>query len=239
MTTRTNAEAIADWSAMPDATLASFDPEGDFARRTMLNPEIFRLLGDVRGRRILDAGCGQGYLCRLLADRGADIVGVEPARGPYRYAVARERERRQGVRYHQADLARPPRLGEPFDAVVANVVFEAIPDWLPAMRACVQALRPGGLLVFSLEHPCFEDAARSWREHGCVRVHEYLHEYERPGPHGIDFHRPLSVYLNAVIGLGCHLTEISEPGLDPKLAAPEHEAAVHVPNFIVIAATRA
>lgn len=238
MTGRTNDEAIAAWSAMPDDALAALDPEGDFGRRTMLNPEIFRLLGDVRGLRVLDAGCGQGYLCRLLADRGADVVGVEPADGPYRYAVARERERGQGVRYHQADLAGPLRLGDPFDAAVATVVFQAIPDWIPAMRTCVRALRPGGLLVFSLEHPCFEDAARSWREHGCVRVHEYARAYERPGPHGIDFHRPLSAYLNAVIRLGCRLTEISEPVLDPRLAATGDEAAVHVPNFVVIAATR-
>jgi 2-polyprenyl-3-methyl-5-hydroxy-6-metoxy-1,4-benzoquinol methylase len=49
----------------------------------------------------------------------------------------------------QADLAELPDLGEAFDAVVANVVFEAIPQWVPAMRNCIQVLRPGGLLVFS------------------------------------------------------------------------------------------
>ena len=92
----------------------------------------------------------------------------------------------------QADLAELPDLGDPFDAVVANVVFEAIPQWVPAMRNCIHALRPGGLLVFSLEHPCFEDAAASWRQTGCVQVREYLREYERPGPYGVDFHRPLA-----------------------------------------------
>ena len=242
MSRRTNAEAIASWSGMPEDALAAFDPEGDFGRRHLLNPAIFRMLGDVRDARILDAGCGQGYLSRLLADRGARMVGVEPAEPLFDYAVARERERRQGIEYIRADLSRLPATGEPFDAVVCNVVLEAIPEWLPAMEGCVRALRPGGLFIFSLEHPCFEDAATSWLEHGCVEVRAYLRDYERPGPHGLDIHRPLSAYVNAVIRLGCHLVEMAEPGLDPeiaRLATERAQAFVHVPNFVVIAARRA
>jgi SAM-dependent methyltransferase len=239
MTEPANAAAIAAWSKVPHEALAAFDPEGDFGRGTMLNPTIFRLLGDVAGARVMDAGCGQGYLCRLLADRGASVVGVEPAQALFDYAVAKERQRRQGIQYVQADLVELPDLGEAFDAVVANVVFEAIPRWVPAMRNCIQVLRPGGPLVFSLEHPCFEDAARSWRQTGCVQVREYLREYERPGPYGVDYHRPLSTYLNAMVRLGCCLTELAEPGLDPELASEDSQAAVHVPNFVIVAARKA
>ena len=147
-----------------------------------------------------------------------------------------------GDEYVFADLARLPGLGEPFDAVVCNVVLGGIPDWVPAMANCVHALRPGGLFVLSLEHPCFEDAATSWLQHGCVQVREYLSEYERPGPYGVDVHRPLSAYVNAVVKLGCHLVEMAEPGLDQevaRLATERAQAAVHVPNFVVIAARRA
>lgn len=179
----TNAEAMATWSAVPQESLAAFDPDGDTTRRVLLNPHIFRLLGDVTGAAMLDAGCGQGYLARMLAGRGARVTGVEPARAPYEYAVARERERRQQIRYLQADLAGAGGLDGQFHAVVANVVFWAIPDWIPA-------LRPGGLLVFSLEHSCFEDGTRSRHEHDCVEVREYLHDYARVGPYGTDFHRP-------------------------------------------------
>jgi hypothetical protein len=125
-----------------------------------------------------------------------------------------------------------------FDAVVANVVFGSIPDWAPALETCVRALRLGGLLVFSLEHPCFEDAAVSWQEHGCVQVREYLQEYERPGPHGTDFHRPLSSYLNEVIRLGCMLTEVTGPAVPAGRESLTGPAAVHVPNFVIVAARR-
>jgi len=177
-------------------------------------------------------------LARLLAGRGARVTGVEPAEAPYRYATARERDRRQGIYYLQADLSEAGGLDGQFDAVVANVVFESIPDWAPALETCVRALRLGGLLVFSLEHPCFEDAAVSWQEHVCVQVREYLQEYERPGPHGTDFHRPLSSYLNEVIRLVCMLTEVTEPAVPAGQESLTGPAAVHVPNFVIVAARR-
>jgi SAM-dependent methyltransferase len=111
-----------------------------------------------------------------------------------------------GIRYLQADLSRLPGLGGPFDAVVASMVLMAIPDWAAAMRACTTALAPGGVFVFSITHPCFEQLAASWRDHGEYRTREYLGEYEIPGRHAPDFHRPLSAYLNELARLGCQLS---------------------------------
>jgi 2-polyprenyl-3-methyl-5-hydroxy-6-metoxy-1,4-benzoquinol methylase len=63
----TNEAAIQQWGAMPRAALDAMEPHGDFVKRHLLNPVMLRLLGDVRGRRVLDAGCGQGYFSRMLA----------------------------------------------------------------------------------------------------------------------------------------------------------------------------
>lgn len=237
----TNDAAIQRWGAMPRERLAEMDLDGDLPKRHLVNPVLLRLLGEVKGRRILDAGCGNGYLSRILADHGAEVVGVEPGQSLFDYAVEGEAQRQQGIRYVQADLARLPDLGGPFNAVVCSMVLPAIPDWTPALRACVEALAPGGVLVFSVNHPAFERLWSSWREHGDYRLREYLAEYEIEGPSGVDFHRPLSMYVNEVIRLGCRLREIVEPGLDPAVAAagPEGiEAYVHLPNFMIVAAER-
>ena len=45
--------------------------------REILNPCIETLMGDVQGRRILDAGCGEGYLSRVYEKKGATVVGVD------------------------------------------------------------------------------------------------------------------------------------------------------------------
>jgi len=238
----TNDEAIERWAEFPRDVMDAMEPDGDFSKRHLLNPVLLRMLGDVRGQRILDVGCGHGYLSRMLAGRGAQVTGVEPAEALYGYAAEKETARPLGIQYVQADLCRLPGAGDPFDAVVASMVLLDIPDWAGAMKACADALAPGGLLVFSVIHPCFEQLGPSWREHGEYRVREYLAEYEIPGPYAVSFHRPLSAYLNELARLGCRLREVAEPALDPVTAAtadPGAEAYVHLPNFLVVAATKA
>jgi SAM-dependent methyltransferase len=187
--------------------------DGGFVLRHLANADLLRLLGDVQGKRVLDAGGRDGYLGRMLAAQGAQVVGVDL----------------------RADGS---ELGEPFDAVVCSMVLTALPAWKPAMHTCVEALRPGGRFVFAIVHPAFEELWSTWQEHGEYRIDRYLEQYEIPGA---GFHRPLSAYLNELAALGCRLLEIAEPGLDPDVAAagePALDGYVRLPNFLIVAATR-
>lgn len=234
-------EGTADaYSALDESFHQEWGDEGDTGRRLFLNPAIFGQLGDVTGQRILDAGCGNGYLSRLLAGRGAEVVGVEPAAGPLGYAVAQEELAPRGVQYLQRDLSRLGDLGRPFDAVVANMVLLDIPDWRPALANCVDVLRPGGLLVYSLVHPVWVSGRfPDWVQKGYVEVRDYLNEHEVAGGFASNFHRPLSTYVNETIRLGCAITALLEPGLDPsQVAAPELEIFTRLPNYVLVAARK-
>lgn len=235
-----NRDTVNAYSRLSDADYDALGPDGDFGRRALLNPAIFRLLGDVRRLAILDAGCGHGYLSRLLAERGATVTGLEPADVPYRYATTQERARRQGITYLQRDLSVPGDIGGPFDAVVANMVLLDIPDWRPAMNACVRSLKPGGLFVYSLHHPVWSPGQpRTWARTGVVEVRDYLNEHEEDVGHAPNFHRPLSTYVNESIRLGCTIVEIVEPKLRPdQIEDPQQEILTRIPNYIVIAARR-
>lgn len=237
----TNRDAIERWAGFPREAMERMDADGDFAKRHLINPTLLRMAGDLAGNRVLDAGCGQGYLSRMLAASGARVVGVEPAAALFDYSVEREAELGQGVRYVQADLCDLPDLGDPFDLCVLSMVLAAIPEWERALAACVEQLRAGGVIVVTLNHPCFEKLWPAWREHGEYRLSRYLNEYEIEGPHGVDFHRPLSSYLNELIGLGCRIREVAEPGLSDEGVAegPEGiEAYRELPNFLLVAAER-
>ncbi|MGW1678168.1 class I SAM-dependent methyltransferase [Saccharopolyspora sp. NPDC002376] len=77
-----NEAAIRRWSASAGRqALEATAADRDFAKRHLINPVLLRLLGDVSGQRVLDAGCGNGYFSRMLSERGAHVVGVEPAEG--------------------------------------------------------------------------------------------------------------------------------------------------------------
>ena len=138
-----NEDIIKAWSAASHRA-TDFGEEGDLARQHLLNPTIFSLLGDIEGKYVLDAGCGQGYLSRLMARQGAQVTGVEPSDGWYTYVVEREQREQLGITYLQADLSRCTDLPRIFDAVVANMVFMDIPDYKSAMANCIACLKAAG-----------------------------------------------------------------------------------------------
>lgn len=234
-----NADAIKASSTAPVELVEHFGEEGDATRKYLLNPALFALLGDVSGKAILDAGCGEGYLCRLLTRRGARVTGIEPADAWYAQAQRREQAEPLDIRYIQADLSRWNPTPETFDAVVANMVFMDIPDYLPALHNCVAALKQGGTLIFSLLHPCFEESGSAWAGKGYVETREYFQKRAVPQSYGHFVHRPLSTYLNSVIQAGCAIQQVLEPQMDEDVARSlRAERYNHVPGYIVIAAIR-
>jgi 2-polyprenyl-3-methyl-5-hydroxy-6-metoxy-1,4-benzoquinol methylase len=235
--TLTNRENIRYYESMLPALIENFGDEGDFARRYLLNPVLFRLLGKVEDLKILDAGCGQGYLARLLAKRGAHVTGLEPTGVLINYAIERERRENLGINYLQADLSDSPQLAGNFHAVVSNMVLMDIPEYEKALANCLSLLEPGGSFIFSISHPSFENSHDDFMQKGFCEVREYFAEYLIKQDYGYRLHRPLSSYLNAVIRSGGSIKEIVEPRLDQaELPAdfPDNERDLHVPSFIVI-----
>jgi 2-polyprenyl-3-methyl-5-hydroxy-6-metoxy-1,4-benzoquinol methylase len=132
---------------------AGIVPEDDFFRA------VAALMGEVQGLRICDLGCGQGRVARYLADRGADVVGVDVSATMLEIAGRYEAAEPRGIAYVQADVTRPDALDVgTFDGVVCNMALMDIPDLDPALRTVSQILRPGGWFVFSILHPCYNPA---------------------------------------------------------------------------------
>lgn len=235
----TNEEVIRAFSGAPQSLLDGFGDEGDLTRQHLLNPAIFSLLGDVQDKTILDAGCSQGYLSRLLARRGARVTGVEPAEVFFSYALRREQAEGLGISYLQADLSRWSPPPDEYDVVVANMVFMDIPDYEAALHTCVKALKPGGGLFFSILHPCFEERGVAWKEKGYVEVRDYFEERSVRQDYGFFIHRPLSTYLNSVIDAGCILKRVLEPQLQRELAERyDAERYGSVPGYLIVFATK-
>ncbi|MET7572959.1 class I SAM-dependent methyltransferase [Streptomyces sp. NPDC005492] len=127
--------------------------------RNDLDPYL-RIVDEFGVCRVLDIGCGTGVFALLLADRGVDVVGVDPAQASI--DIARAKPGAERVRWISGDATVLPPLRVDLVAMTANVA-QAIVDqdtWQKTLRGAYEALRPGGLLVFETRDP----ASRAWEE---------------------------------------------------------------------------
>jgi len=254
----TEAVSRASWDSAAGWWTSRTTAKGDVNREWVIDPALFRLLGDVRGLRILDAGCGSGYLSRLLAARGAKMVGADHSQKLLEFARRAEAKEPRGIRFHRTDLARMARFKDgTFDVVVSNVVMQDVVAFEKAFAEFRRVLRPGGRLLFSVTHPCFErpvpgmwvreptDSERieDWR--GLLLDHYFDRVALWWGPSGepamVGFHRTLEDYASALHAAGLQITRLEEPVPSPKALARLYRQFAdyfRVPNFLVVEAIR-
>ncbi|WP_369192123.1 class I SAM-dependent methyltransferase [Streptomyces sp. R08] len=126
---------------------------------------------EFEARRVLDIGCGTGVFALLLADRGTEVVGVDPARASIE--VARAKPGSERVRWICGDATDLPPLQVDLATMTANVA-QAIVDpqaWQKTLRGAREALRPGGHLVFETRNPA-GCAWEEWNRESSYRVTE-------------------------------------------------------------------
>lgn len=201
--------------------------------------------------RILDVGCGEGQIARMMAARPGvqHVVGIDPTARQIEVA----RERGGGVEYHQAPADALPVEDASFDAVVACLVFEHIDDVDAAIGEVARVLVPGGRFAFFLNHPLLQTPGSGWIDDQILdppeqywRIGPYLVESStmeevEPGVHIRFVHRPLSRYVNALADVGLRLERMVEPAPPPGFLAraTEYTDAATIPRLLYLRCTRA
>ena len=198
-------------------------------------------------RRVVDIGTGEGQLARVAAGLGAELVaGVDPTRAQLRVAL----ERAGGPVYLRGTADRLPFADASFDAAIACLVFEHIPDHAHGIAEVARVLEPGGRFVFLLNHPLLQAPDSGW-----VIDHINDEEYWRVGPYltvdvsleqlapGIELpfvHRPLSQYINAMAAHGLLVERMDEPAPPEGFLAKaeEYRAAATIPRLLLLVARK-
>jgi 2-polyprenyl-3-methyl-5-hydroxy-6-metoxy-1,4-benzoquinol methylase len=211
------------------------DGEGTPHHRKILNPCVEKLLGDVKDKKLLDAGCGEGYLARYYAKKGADVTAIDLSQRLIETSEQLTESEGITIDYRVDNVCYIESApNAEFDSILSNLVLLNIPCIDDAFREFHRVLKVGGVLVFSIVHPAFNFyGPGSWemgeknpetkrREGLYFKVDRYFEEeeYERywmtkqgdkfPEPISF-FHRTLSTYINALSNAGFQLLEFAEP----------------------------
>ncbi len=163
-----------------------WDPDSEFRPLHQINPLrldwIDQELG-LKGKRVLDVGCGGGILADAMARRGANVLGIDLAAKPLKVAQLHALEAgTQGVEYREVaaeELAR--EMPAQFDAVTCMEMLEHVPDPSSIVRACAELVRPGGAVYFSTinRNPKSFVFAIVGAEHVLNLLPKGTHEYAR------------------------------------------------------------
>ena len=200
--------ALAAYEALAEAYASRIDtkPHNAYYER----PATLSLLPEVKGKRVLDAGCGPGAYAEWLADRGAEVVALDVS--PKMVELAKKRVGTKAT-VLQADISQPLHFLQDgtFDIVLSALVLDHLSDWASVFREFFRVLARPGYLIFSISHPIAdfllytpenyfqtERVEWEWRGFGIpVRVPAYR--------------RPLGAALNPLLEAGFVLERILEP----------------------------
>jgi ubiquinone/menaquinone biosynthesis C-methylase UbiE len=204
----------------------------DTYREYLNNPAFLKFIGNLKGKKVLDAGCGEGYNTRILARKGAEVMGVDISPKLIRHARQAERREPLGIRYEVVSYSDLSLFEDAsFDAVISTMALMDGPDYAEAVKEFFRVLRPHGGLFFSVSHPCFMTRGFGWvtnekDEPVKLTVSDYFRRRpyverwafsELPTAQAVEpfavpsFPRTLSIYLNTLIENGFVLKKIHEP----------------------------
>ena len=209
-------------------------------------PILFGMLPDLRGKKILDIGCGMGQHARQYADMGAaSVLGIDLSEKMLAYAEAHNSG--SNITYRRMAMEDLDTIGETFDLVTSSLVFDYAEDFPGLMRKIHARMNRDAEFVFSMSHPIVTawDGAydRYTRTETGERLYANLRNYCKEGLRKVDwvvsgyecYHRTVSSLINGLTGAGFTIEECQEARL-PDEMREKYPAlfggTIHRPEFI-------
>jgi ubiquinone/menaquinone biosynthesis C-methylase UbiE len=213
-------------------------------------PAILALLPDVKGKTVLDLGCGAGELCRRISVMGAgSVIGVDISENMLELA---KKDVPAGVNFLKSAMEDLRFQPESCDLVVNSLAFHYVKDLQELLKKIHTWLKPSGTLLFSTEHPIATSSQGI--HHGWIKgpsdtkLYWPLDCYHKEGIREshwfvkgvIKYHSTLSTILNSVLDSGFNIRAVKEPvaSEEDEKIWPVLKEARRRPPFLIVKASK-
>ena len=184
-------------------------------------PQLFALIGDVKGKRILDLGCGAGGHDRKLIELGASyVLGIDIS--TKMIEVAKQETDSNKIEYKVMSMININKLDMKFDMVISSLAIHYIEDYDGLCKKVYDILKPGGEFIFSYGHPMdscviLNDVPNRYvilNDKKYFLISDYNNEGKRKTHWYIDgvetYHRNMSHLVNGLINANFKLLKMEE-----------------------------
>jgi 2-polyprenyl-6-hydroxyphenyl methylase/3-demethylubiquinone-9 3-methyltransferase len=130
-----------------------WDSTSEFKPLHDINPlrvDFIKSKVDLKGKRVLDIGCGGGILAEALAREGAEVTGIDQGEKVIKIAKLHSLESQLNINYEKINIENFIKKNKhKFDVITCLEMLEHVPDPASVIKACSQILKPDGKLFLS------------------------------------------------------------------------------------------
>ena len=232
----------------------SMGDTGDEVHQTQIDPYVFQIIGDPKGKTLCDLGCGNGYMARYFAQKGARVFASDISLELVN--IAESKSQNSGIQYlvHSADDLSAYKDNF-FDVVVMNMSIHYLKDLNQLFAEVSRVLKTNGVFVFYTSHFFRPNYPYSeWvlgkiedKDKLFIKVTDYLEKRENKVLSDWDHKTTISVYnhplnelINSMSQNGLLTFKIFEP--EPINAgwdfSEELQKNHHIPTYLIVGAKK-
>ncbi|WP_372878227.1 class I SAM-dependent methyltransferase [Spongiibacter marinus] len=202
-------QIVESWQRNAGPWVAALDQQAIASRVAVTNGAIVNAVLSHHPQRVLDVGCGEGWLMRELAGHGVDVAGFDAVAELVAEAIARGSKNCQCIAYEALDTVAWPQT---FDLAVCNfsLLGESVEQ---PLRSVKRALSANGHLLVQTLHPCFitrgESYCSRWLKGSWEGLPDHLHQQFKDAPPW--YFRTLNDWSSVFQKAGYSIAKIDEP----------------------------
>lgn len=209
----------------------------------------------MRGKKVLDAGCGGGFYSLWLSRNGAKVLGIDGSEEMIKIAKEKASRKMLDTKFLIGDVTDLQIEDDMFDLVLSTLVLMDVKELDKTISELVRVTRNGGDIVISILHPIV--TAGGWERESGQKLFRKLDDYflereleavwENEKKERVPikyYHRTLQAYTQLFLEKGCVLTDLIEPQphkaykkLNPReydLSLVQYKDMKRIPYFMIL-----